>query len=490
VVCGGADTLTGQALDRTRTVIEQAVAPAAGRLGAVVVDGGTAAGVMALTGAARASQPDNVPVLVGVAPDGLVSYPDGPAAGDSLAPLDASHSHFILASTDRWGGETRLLMAVAAALAGPGPVAVVVAGGGEVARSEIARARERAWPVLAIAGTGGAADGSAGVRRVSDAAACARELSWELHDDQALKDAWRLFASYDHQAKRLRATFTRLLALTLALAVLATVLAATYTQVGGSALHWAAVVVPALSSVLILVSGRRSFGQRWVLMRGAAESVKAEIYLHRAAPAMRRVGSQRKLLNRLALIERQLMLTAASHEPLPAYRGQLPPLTGPLTAESGPVDDGLGPLNPGLYLRTRLEDQIGYYERRARRLSRWRNALYLLAFLAGAAGTILAAAHREVWVSVTASMSAAALAYLGYLQFDGTIVGYNQTVAKLSGLVREWRALRPSQRSAKAFERLVTQSEQALATEVAGWVKHQADALADTAQPEGSLPGC
>jgi TRPM family ion channel len=177
LVCGGAVGLTGRAFDRARTVIEGEVAPVAGQTGAVVVDGGTAAGTMLLTGGARASQPDNLPVLLGVAPAGLVSYPGGPSAGE---PLDSGHSHFILVPGNQWGGETLMLIEVARAVAGSGPVAVVVAGGGEVTRAEIASARAQHWPVFGIAGTGGEADSSAAVRKVGDTGACARLLGREL----------------------------------------------------------------------------------------------------------------------------------------------------------------------------------------------------------------------------------------------------------------------------------------------------------------------
>jgi SLOG in TRPM, prokaryote len=177
LVCGGAIELKGRALDRARTMIDDAVAPAAGRIGAIVVDGGTAAGTMLLTGAARVSQPDNLPVLLGVAPEGLVSYPGGPSAG---VPLDSGHSHFILVPGDQWGGETRMLIAVARAVAGSGPVVVIVAGGGPVTRLEIAEARQQGWPVLGVVGTGGAAEDADGVRGVADADDCARQLCREL----------------------------------------------------------------------------------------------------------------------------------------------------------------------------------------------------------------------------------------------------------------------------------------------------------------------
>ena len=75
VVCGGADGLVDAALERASAMIGAAVASAAEVAGAVVVDGGTSAGVMQLAGQARARWPDALPVLVGVAPAGLVLTP-------------------------------------------------------------------------------------------------------------------------------------------------------------------------------------------------------------------------------------------------------------------------------------------------------------------------------------------------------------------------------------------------------------------------------
>ena len=69
VVGGGADDLADGALDRAGAIIGAAVASAAEVTGAVLVDGDTSAGVMRLTGQARARWPA-LPVLVGVAPAG------------------------------------------------------------------------------------------------------------------------------------------------------------------------------------------------------------------------------------------------------------------------------------------------------------------------------------------------------------------------------------------------------------------------------------
>jgi hypothetical protein len=416
-------------------------------------------------------------VLVGVAPAGLVSYPGGQSDG---VPLDAGHSHFILAATDKWGGETKLLMAVAQALAGSGRVAVVVAGGGTVTKAEVAEAQRRGWPILAVTGTGGVADSIAGradVRLASDAVEGARQLSWELRDDPPLKEAWQLLASYDQQAKRLRTTFTRLVAGTLILGLAGTVLALVHDEIGGAALHWAVVVVPALASALIAVSSRRSLGQRWVQLRAAAESVKAEIYRCRAHAAT--ADTDEQLVSRLAAIENRLVQSAASSAPLPPYRGPLPPVM--YGAEQS--DDGLSPLDPDGYLRTRVAAQVAFYRGRISTLARIRNTLYLLGIVAGAVGTVLATVHLDIWVSVTGGASAAALAYLGSLQLDSTIVGYNQALVRLGALERGWRTLRAPQQTAEAFERLVDQCESTLTAEVSGWVKHLNEAVAEASAP-------
>lgn len=93
------------------------------------------------------------------------------------------------------------------------------------------------------------------IREVTDSEPVqfARQIAWELQDEPALKSAWQQFATYDHLAARLRATFTRLQAWILLLGVVATLLALIYARVSGRVLHWAVVAVPILAAVLIAV---------------------------------------------------------------------------------------------------------------------------------------------------------------------------------------------------------------------------------------------
>jgi hypothetical protein len=544
VVCGGADNLVGKALERATAMIGAGVASAAETLGAAIVDGGTSAGVMELTGRARARRPQALPVLMGVAPKGLVTYPSAnePIQADGSAqqraPLEENHSHFVLDDSGEWGGETGLLMTVAEALAGHGRVAVVLAGGESGAKSEIREAVRHGWPIFVLAGTGGLADElshlwavyqvprrrwaawllpsrlryrplrspsgiidpdlreiviNADIRPIG--AGCepgqlTRQLSWEVQDEPILKDAWQGFATYDHLAVRLRRLFTRSQASILLLGVTGTLLALIDSEVHKTALHWAVVVLPILVSVLIAVASRRALGQRWVMMRAAAEFIKAEIFRYRVleAPATDKQAKSPKAVNQQRLaaqlddIEARLMQTEASSGPVIPYAGPLPPETSGLSRD----DDGLSRLAAERYLRIRVDNQLGYFHRRVRALNKSRNVLQFLAVASGATGAILAAAHLEVWIGLTGGASAAALAYLAYLQVDNTIVIYNQTAFRLAAVERWWLALDAGEQTGTALERLVTGCEAALATEQAGWVQQMNDTLEHLKRSEDS----
>jgi len=528
VVCGGADDLRGSALDRAEALLGPSVSAASQLTGAAVLDGGTSSGVMAIIGAARAKRPAKMPVLVGVAPGGLVSYPGSPVR-DRVA-LEENHSHFVLAASAEWGGETGLLMNLASARAGDSRVVVVLAGGGPVSTSEALESVRRRWPVFVLTGTGGTADdilrlwdahrvrhlrrggrmlparfryrrqpavasipdadlreiiSEGDIRPVSaaDPGQFARRLAWELQDEPVLKAAWQQFATYDRLARRLRAAFSRLQALILLLGVLATLLALIQASIGSPVLHWVVVTTPILAAVLMAVMGRRAVGQRWVMLRAAAEAIRAEIYRYRTLVAGRTsqkpaeyADRQQELAALLDAIDTRLMQTEASSGPLTPYAGPLPP---PMYGAARD-DDGLSPMDAERYLATRIADELAYFHGRVRTLNRRRDALQVLAVLAGATGAILAAAGLGVWIGLTSGASAAALAYLGYLQIDNTVVTYNQTAARLAGLEREWRARGPAQqRSEAALTDLVTRGETVLTSELAGWVLQMSDTLHD-----------
>jgi hypothetical protein len=506
VVSGGADDLREPQLSAARESLGPALRAAVAATGAAIVDGGTDAGVMALVGAERAGDPASMPLVIGVAPAGKVEHGE-----DSGTPLAPHHTHFVLADSDEWGGETPMLIAIAEEVAGAMPIVMVVAGGGEGTLAEVREALARGWPLFAIQGTGGVADEIAAVcagRRENaqlrpqleggdvrpvesaDQDELARMIERELRDEQgprdtaALKAAWGLCATYDSHAVRLRRTFERVQVSILALGIIATAVALAHDEVPKGdlrdVLHWAAIVTPIVVSVMVALANRRASGKRWVLLRAAAEAVKSEIYRYRtrtgvySRAALRRghgpVDRPRRLAGRLTEIDSGLIKTAASGGALTPYEGAVPPkMDG---AEGN--DDGIGWLDAQRYIEIRVADQLRYYHAKVAKLERQRSQLQLVTLAAGGVGALLAAAGAEIWIGVTTAIAGGALAHLGYLQTDHTIVAFNGAASQLAALERDQNVAATTD-----LERLVTQGETVLTTELSGWVQQMTDALSE-----------
>ena len=232
-------------------------------------------------------------------------------------------------------------------------------------------------------------------------------------------------------------------------------------------------------SVLIAVANRRGAGKRWVLLRAAAEAVKSEIYRYRtrtgvySGEALRNCDGPAdrpgRLAGRLTEIDSGLNLTAASGGPLTPYDGKLPPKM--YGAEAG--DDGFTRLTAEEYLELRVADQLSYYRGKVDSLDRLRARLQLATLLAGGAGTLLAAVGLEIWIGLTTAIAGGALAHLGYLQVDNTLVSYNRAAAQLAALRREFLTAGPRRPD---LETLVTRGETILTTELGGWVQQMTDA--------------
>ena len=126
---------------------------------ALIIDGGTQAGVMAMMGQGVADRGRNC-ILLGVVPAGKVTYPGGPTEGciDDGAPLDPNHSHFVLVESNEWGGETETMYELAEELSKEIPVLTVLVNGGKVATREILQSVRHGWAIIVIEGTGRLAD--------------------------------------------------------------------------------------------------------------------------------------------------------------------------------------------------------------------------------------------------------------------------------------------------------------------------------------------
>jgi hypothetical protein len=154
---GGAKGLDGSRKANLTTLFAEGVAPVGAEFGALIIDGGTESGVMAMMGEAVARSRATVQLL-GVAPKGKITNPEI-AGGSKIsdgASLEPNHSHFVLVETSKWGGETTTMLELACAFNSP-TVAVLV-NGGAIAAEEALQSVRNGWQLLVVEGSGRFAD--------------------------------------------------------------------------------------------------------------------------------------------------------------------------------------------------------------------------------------------------------------------------------------------------------------------------------------------
>lgn len=156
VLVGGAGGMDARQEAAVRTLLADTVAPVLTATGAVVVDGGTDAGVMRAIGAVHHRTGVGFP-LVGVAARGTVTLPGEPVT-PGTAELDRHHDLTAVVPGETWGDESRWLEEVATLLARRRPSVTLLVNGGDIALRDVARSIERGRPVVVVAGTGRLAD--------------------------------------------------------------------------------------------------------------------------------------------------------------------------------------------------------------------------------------------------------------------------------------------------------------------------------------------
>jgi hypothetical protein len=144
--------------------------PVLREVGALVVDGGTESGVMALMGQAVAG---SGLTLLGVVAAGTLRLPGNPESGpgDGRAGPDPNHHRFLLVPGEGWGDESPWLAAAASAVAGGRASLTLVIGGGKVTLRDLREGLRLGRPALILAGTGGTANAVADALNAADLSA-------------------------------------------------------------------------------------------------------------------------------------------------------------------------------------------------------------------------------------------------------------------------------------------------------------------------------
>ena len=133
-------------------------------LDAALICGGTDLGVMAAVGKARGRNGYQFP-LIGIAPEGIVTWPEGPRngslvlSGNEREQLEPHHSHFILVPGNQFGDETKWIVRAATMIAAGGNKSVtLLVNGGKVSQHDVEEGLRADRPLIVLAGTGRLAD--------------------------------------------------------------------------------------------------------------------------------------------------------------------------------------------------------------------------------------------------------------------------------------------------------------------------------------------
>jgi hypothetical protein len=147
-----------------------------------------------------------------------------------------------------------------------------------------------------------------------------------------------------------------------------------------------------------------------------------------------------------------------------------------LTAKRDPSRETF--LTPEDYMALRIHDQVAFYTRKIHKVARQLTWIQTLVFVAGGAGTLLAAVHFDIWVALATAVVTGLTTKLQIDQIEPALVQYNQTLAGLRNIEMWWTALSRWERSRRNnIDLLVDQTEKTLESDTAGWVHQMQSAL-------------
>jgi hypothetical protein len=159
----GTTTDLGAELDAALLPPLVAAVDVAARSGAVIVTGGTDAGVFHLVRLAITVARRRPVGVIGVAPDGLVTTDDEPPSPGRVA-VDPGLTALVRVKGDQWGDETPMLSRVVSEVAAPNRVAVLLVGGGDGTIVEVKEHLRQRRPIVVVGGSGRTADAVAAGR--------------------------------------------------------------------------------------------------------------------------------------------------------------------------------------------------------------------------------------------------------------------------------------------------------------------------------------
>lgn len=166
MIAGGASKMGEHVRPDLSQLFTDGIAQVAASNEALIVDGGTQAGVMALIGQGVSKQPRR-PILLGISPAENVTYPGKSmhGSGSEVVPLDPNHSHFVLVESNEWGGETATMYELAKVFSQGCPSVAILINGGAITKNEVLYNVRQGRPIIIIERSGRLADEVARILR-------------------------------------------------------------------------------------------------------------------------------------------------------------------------------------------------------------------------------------------------------------------------------------------------------------------------------------
>lgn len=313
-----------------------------------------------------------------------------------------------------------------------------------------------------------------------------------------LMHAWKLFATYDKNATIQQSLYKKFQMAILLLGIIVIILSLVSGSFGSGeinfntadnwkrSLWYIMVILPISISILVASSTYFKYGNKWVMLRNAAEEIKSEIYQYRT-----RVGQykepkdisnnpqkplrpEEKLSQQIEIINNQLMSSEVGLSSLSKYDGDIPPKMYGAAGD----DDGLGTLDPDKYVNNRLDGQINYYQGKTITMYKNLQILQWLIFIGGGIGTFIAAIGYPLWVALSSAVVSVFTIYLQYNQIENTLLKYNQALIQLNNLKTWWYILSEGEKKDPInIDKLVNATESTLITEHQTWLKNLKDAV-------------
>jgi hypothetical protein len=494
---------------KVRSILSRAVAPLAADSGALIIDNGAASGSAAAMGLASRDQ-DTPPTLLAI-------------MAHDAGPCDPEHTR-VMRLPAEWSDTIKATSQIAGQLAkGQGgqekPLLAILFGGSDDELPALIQCARRQWPILLIEGSGGLADNIVAAAKppegatpkpiddpalseiVETASLTQIPLDGPIDNlqrilvahldarENTLADAWARYQDLDRAAVVRQRSFKLMQGAILLLGVVVTLLAitqpATVPEKAGTWVrnaHLVMILTPIVISILVAAGSRFREGNKWILLRSAAESIKREIFRYRAQ-AGAYSNQQSGDISREALLASKIKDITSSLVQSEVNKTNL-------QHDPGNQPERIDFLSPEEYVKDRLEDQIDFMVKKTARLSGQLMRTQMAIYVAGGAGTFLAAINVNVWVALTTALATALATKLESEQVENSLVQYNQALTALENIKTWWQALSQWEKGRrKNIDLLVEQTEQTMEFELKGWVQQMQSALDKLTEKQSAAGG-